>query len=465
MNLRQLPINRPRDSRIAGVANTLNRALGRWHLLFSLASFTAAGCGARQVESHGGESHFLSTCEDDCPGGLACISGVCTRACERDAECSDLHSAAACSDHSERAATCDLACTRDASCGALGADFGCDDGVCRSQRGTSDVTTRDAATTVAPPTSSSAQPNPGSEPTSTEEVEGADAAVTVAPSVDGGNSTPSVCRYAHTEYPHGADVPAGACVTCTCQGGKVVCEEPQEAPCAGLPIVPCPEQIESDDVTVEFAYISDDTLTLELSHAGGCETHDYAVCYEQGWLESDPIQIELKLIHDAHGDSCEALLTASPTFSLLDLQERYTEIYDGASGVIATQFGTYAFGEPSCEERRVAAGHKLYNVTRQLDLTCNRDDDCETVTVQTDCFETCDTVVSLLPLQSSLGDLASKDLLAREVARIDAELCGGYTEECGAPGSGPVCGADACGDTCESGVARCIDDVCQLSAE
>ena len=58
------------------------------------------------AEELGGETHFMSECDEQCDGGLECVCGVCTRACEDDAECTELAEGASCMVVDEGARAC-----------------------------------------------------------------------------------------------------------------------------------------------------------------------------------------------------------------------------------------------------------------------------------------------------------------------------------------------------------------------
>ena len=50
----------------------------------------AAACAASTTPDPSGETHFLTQCDGGCGNGLACICGVCTRACAQSSECEPL---------------------------------------------------------------------------------------------------------------------------------------------------------------------------------------------------------------------------------------------------------------------------------------------------------------------------------------------------------------------------------------
>lgn len=63
---------------------------------------------------------------------------------------------------------------------------------------------------------------------------------------------------------------------------------------------------ESDHVEVRGAELVGRTLRVLVRHGGGCEDHDYRICGgERIRLDG---RWELTVLHDAHGDRCEAEL-------------------------------------------------------------------------------------------------------------------------------------------------------------
>ena len=109
--------------------------------LFATAIFGAPGCSdnARRANNGGNsETHFLRSCSGTCDGGLTCLCGVCTRACDAANTCSPLASAAQCmACEGVSASVCDVTCQGNAECSALGAGFRCLGGRCReAEQGT-----------------------------------------------------------------------------------------------------------------------------------------------------------------------------------------------------------------------------------------------------------------------------------------------------------------------------------------
>ncbi|WP_437333828.1 alpha/beta hydrolase family esterase [Sorangium sp. So ce394] len=110
--------------------------------LLASAALLGASCKGLGPQT-GSETNFLTSCDAGCGDGLACICGVCTRACSAEGECAALASGAQCVAVAERpvgaacagaesAAFCDLSCSDHADCEPLGAPFRCQGGFCRA---------------------------------------------------------------------------------------------------------------------------------------------------------------------------------------------------------------------------------------------------------------------------------------------------------------------------------------------
>ncbi len=144
--------------------------------------------------------------------------------------------------------------------------------------------------------------------------------------------------YADRHVPAPNDL--GYCNTCSCLDG--VAAACTEAACgAPMPIEPCRDGVESDPIAVGDARVAGDTLSLELSHAGGCAPHYYRVCYEPAFLESNPVQVQLRLEHDGQGDTCEALLRATLDTDLSMVRDAYRSGYGAGSGTVLLRLEGY----------------------------------------------------------------------------------------------------------------------------
>lgn len=79
-----------------------------------------------------------------------------------------------------------------------------------------------------------------------------------------------------------------------------------------------------DGATEPFVEMSGDTLRVAVGHGGGCEAHEYVLCWPtQDVSASDPPVVALSLFHDANGDMCEAYLSEVLEFDLSPLRTEH----------------------------------------------------------------------------------------------------------------------------------------------
>ena len=91
---------------------------------------------------------------------------------------------------------------------------------------------------------------------------------------------------------------------------------------------------DGDATELANATVSGDTLTIDASYSGGCETHEFQICWDQLFLESEPVQVHLGVWHDGNGDSCEAYPTETLSFDLTPLKQAWQDGYQQESGTI-----------------------------------------------------------------------------------------------------------------------------------
>jgi len=82
----------------------------------------------------------------------------------------------------------------------------------------------------------------------------------------------------------------------------------------------CSPMPSSDPFTQESASINGDALELIVSYGGGCEVHEFELCWGGEVMESAPPQVSVTVIHEDNDDSCLALLTEMLNFDLSPLQ-------------------------------------------------------------------------------------------------------------------------------------------------
>lgn len=106
------------------------------------------------------------------------------------------------------------------------------------------------------------------------------------------------------------------------------------------------DSLQLDDFNLKTMTINDDTLTIEISHSGGCQEHAYALFMSPSvFLESFPAQADLYLQHNANGDRCEALLQPKLCFDLRPVAEQYQKFYQRLDPIRINVYG-YAKGQP-----------------------------------------------------------------------------------------------------------------------
>ena len=90
----------------------------------------------------------------------------------------------------------------------------------------------------------------------------------------------------------------------------------------------------TDEYVINAATLEADTLHINVSYAGGCETHEFTLVAEPRFLESLPVQLRVSLAHNANGDTCEALITEDHNFDLTPIKEAYQKGYRKDKGTI-----------------------------------------------------------------------------------------------------------------------------------
>ena len=80
--------------------------------------------------------------------------------------------------------------------------------------------------------------------------------------------------------------------------------------------------------------IDGDTLTVTVSYSGGCEEHDFALVTAGEFRDSHPVELEVILAHDAHGDRCRAYPTETRHFDLTPIRALYRTVYQTDTGSV-----------------------------------------------------------------------------------------------------------------------------------
>ena len=80
--------------------------------------------------------------------------------------------------------------------------------------------------------------------------------------------------------------------------------------------------------------INGNVLTLNVSYGGGCKAHDFTLVTSGVFRESNPVELQAIIAHNANGDSCEAWLTETYHFDLSPLKAHYQKTYKTQAGTL-----------------------------------------------------------------------------------------------------------------------------------
>jgi cysteine-rich repeat protein len=100
----------------------------------------------------------------------------------------------------------------------------------------------------------------------------------------------------------------------------------------------------NDPLEISAATIEGDTLKVEVSYGGGCETHVIDMCWDGIFAESFPVQTWIALSHDGNDDSCDAWITEVRSIDLSAMKSAYQEGYQTQNGTILIQIEGWAQG-------------------------------------------------------------------------------------------------------------------------
>ena len=115
-------------------------------------------------------------------------------------------------------------------------------------------------------------------------------------------------------------------------------------------IAATPEAWGTDAYVINAATIEvSDTLHINVSYTGGCETHAFTLVAEPMFLESFPVQLRVSLAHNANGDTCQGSITEDHIFDLTPIKEVYQKGYQTDQGTIVLRLKGAPPGELAYE--------------------------------------------------------------------------------------------------------------------
>ena len=95
-----------------------------------------------------------------------------------------------------------------------------------------------------------------------------------------------------------------------------------------------PDQWVNDAYGLDKATIAGDTLTISVSYGGGCEEHQFTLIASDTFMESDPVQLGVSIVHNANLDFCERWVEEVYHFDLTPIKTMYQEAYKQDAGTI-----------------------------------------------------------------------------------------------------------------------------------
>jgi len=95
------------------------------------------------------------------------------------------------------------------------------------------------------------------------------------------------------------------------------------------------------DTAAAGVSVDGDTLSVDVSYGGGCEEHEWVLCWpDQAFLEEVPVQASLEIWHGVDSDTrCDAYLSETLAFDLTPLKEQYQDGYQTETGTISISVG------------------------------------------------------------------------------------------------------------------------------
>ncbi len=108
-----------------------------------------------------------------------------------------------------------------------------------------------------------------------------------------------------------------------------------------------PDSLQLNPFDLNAIEINGDTLTLSITHGGGCKAHSYALFMTPAaFLESNPVQANLYPQHNSNGDLCKALIHKNLSFNLSPIMILYEEFYHKRDTIIINVY-EYFVDEPN----------------------------------------------------------------------------------------------------------------------
>lgn len=102
----------------------------------------------------------------------------------------------------------------------------------------------------------------------------------------------------------------------------------------GDELLVCDPGAPQDALFVSSVVLDGDSLAVEVSYSGGCADHQFGLCWDAAFLESEPVQVHTFISHESHDDKCQAVPSEQLTFDLVPLRDAWHASYGAGPGEI-----------------------------------------------------------------------------------------------------------------------------------
>ena len=126
-------------------------------------------------------------------------------------------------------------------------------------------------------------------------------------------------------------------------------DTPPPPPPVGNPTVfaASPEAWWTDHYNLESAMLVGDTLTINVAYGGGCEDHEFTLIASETFMESDPVELSVSIVHNANNDPCERWVEEAYHFDLTPIKTKYQQVYQQDAGTIMLNLANLPEGYPA----------------------------------------------------------------------------------------------------------------------
>jgi hypothetical protein len=88
----------------------------------------------------------------------------------------------------------------------------------------------------------------------------------------------------------------------------------------------------ADPYILNSLALTGNILTVDLSYSGGCEVHDFELCWDESYVKTSPEKITPFLSHNANNDPCDGPVTESLEFNLKPVRDHHDTATQSSTG-------------------------------------------------------------------------------------------------------------------------------------